>query len=128
MLRVGILLMAFAAAAPLLVLEEAAAQAPDSSQYLFREDRFSADFPVAPAIHESTYTTELGVSLPARVYRAEDDFGTYSVTVVDWRDSEALYETFLSGCQDCDGAMANDIRGAMIHAAFGFVGRASRRP
>ena len=53
----------------------------------------------------------------------EDDFGKYSVTVVDWRNSEELYETFLAGCQDCDGAMPNDIRGATLHAAFGLVSR-----
>ncbi len=123
MLRGRLLLVAIAAAAPYLALETANAQPQDSSQYLSFEDRFSADFPTTPTIRETTYTTELGVTLPARVYRAEDDFAEYAVTVVDWRDSEALYETFLSGCQDCDGAMANDIRGAMLHAAFGVVGR-----
>jgi hypothetical protein len=123
MLRVELLLVAIAVAAPLFVLKQASAQLQDSSSYLSLEDRFSADFPIPPTIHESTYTTELGVTLPARVYRAEDDFAEYSVTVVDWRDSEALYEAFLSGCQDCDGAMANDIRGAMLHAAFGVIGR-----
>jgi len=116
-------LVAFAAAALFLVLEEASAQPQESSLYLAIEDRFSADFPTAPTIHESTYTTELGIVLPARVYMAEDDFATYSVTVVDWRDAETLYETFLSGCQDCDGAMPNDIRGAALHAAFGIVSR-----
>lgn len=122
MLRDALVLMAIVAA-PLIALEPASAQLQDSSQYRYLDDGFSADFPATPTIHESTYTTELGVTLPARVYRAEDDFGEYSVTVVDWRDSEELYESFLSGCQDCDGAMANDIRGAMLHAAFGVVAR-----
>jgi len=123
MLRRGILPVVFATTASILILEQVSAQLQDSSQYLSLEDGFSADFPAAPTIHESAYTTELGVTLPARVYGAEDDFAKYAVTVVDWRDSEALYETFLSGCQDCDGAMANDIRGAMLHAAFGVIAR-----
>ncbi len=116
-------LMALAAAAPLLALEAAPAQAQEGSPYLAFEDLFSADFPIAPTVRENTYTTELGIILPARVYMAEDDFGKYSVTVVDWRDADELYETFLAGCQDCDGAMPNDIRGAALHAAFGFVSR-----
>ena len=116
-------LMALAAAAPLLALEAAPAQAQEGNPYLAFEDLFSADFPIAPTVRENTYTTELGIILPARVYMAEDDFGKYSVTVVDWRDADELYETFLAGCQDCDGAMPNDIRGAALHAAFGFVNR-----
>ena len=115
-------LISLAAAALFLALETVSAQAQERNQYLAFEDRFSADFPNAPTVRESTYTTELGIIMPARVYMAEDDFGKYSVTVVDWRDEE-LYETFLAGCQDCDGAMPNDIRGAALHAAFGFVSR-----
>ena len=116
-------LMAIAAAALFITLDVVSVQAQEQGPYLAFEDRFSADFPVEPTIRESTYTTELGIALPARVYTAGDDFGQYSVTVVDWRDAEELYETFLAGCQDCDGAMPNDIRGAALHAAFGFVGR-----
>ncbi len=123
MFRGVTVLMVLAAAALLLARQEVSAQSYESSEFLSVEDRFSADFPSAPTIHESTYTTELGVVLPARVYTAEDDFGTYSVTVVDWRDSEAEYEAFLSDCQDCDGAMANDIRGSTLHAAFSVVSR-----
>ena len=116
-------LISLAAAALFLALEAASAQVQEGNQYLAFEDRFSADFPNAPTIRESSYTTELGIILPTRVHMAEDDFGKYSVTVVDWRNSEELYETFLAGCQDCDGAMPNDIRGAALHAAFGFVSR-----
>ncbi len=116
-------LMSLAAVALFLALEAASAQAQAWSQYLAFEDLFSVDFPGEPTVRESTYTTELGIILPARVYMAEDDFGKYSVTVVDWRDADELYETFLAGCQDCDGAMPNDIRGAALHAAFGFVNR-----
>ena len=123
MMRSAVFFATVAAATFFSVIDETSAQALASSPYLALEDRFSADFPATPTIRESTYTTELGVVLPARVYSAEDDFAKYAVTVVDWRDSEEIYETFLSGCQDCDGAMANDIRGAMLHAAFGFVGR-----
>ena len=95
----------------------------ERSPYVALEDLFSIDFPGEPTVHESTYTTELGIVLPARVYTAEDSAGRYSVTVVDWRDTDALYETLLDGCQDCDEAMPNDIRGSALHAAFGLLER-----
>lgn len=116
-------LMSLAVPALFLSPGAACAQAQELNPYLALNDLFSADFPAAPTIRESTYTTALGIILPARVYTAEDDFGKYSVTVVDWRNAEELYEAFLAGCQDCDGAMPNDIRGAALHAAFGFVSR-----
>ena len=116
-------LMSLAASTLFPGLGAAFAQAQELNQYLALDDRFSADFPAAPTIRESSYTTELGIILPARIHTAEDDFGKYSVTVVDWRDTEEQYEAFLAGCQDCDGAMSNDIRGAALHAAFGVVSR-----
>jgi len=99
--------------------------AQEWSQYHALEDYFSVDFPGESTVRESTYKTELGIVLPARTHTAEDEFGRYSVTVVDWREKDELYEAFLAGCQDCDGAMPNDIRGAALHAAFGFLKRGS---
>ena len=115
-------LMSLAVPALFLSPGAACAQAQELNPYLALNDLFSADFPAAPTIRESTYTTALGIILPARVYTAEDDFGKYSVTVVDWRNAEELYEAFLAGCQDCDGAMPNDIRGAALHAARHWTG------
>ena len=91
------------------------------SRYVALEDFFSIDFPGEPTVRETTYRTELGIVLPARIYTAEGAFGRFSVTVVDWRDTDELYEAFLAGCQDCDGAMPNDIRGAALHAAFSYL-------
>lgn len=97
----------------------------ETNQYLAFEDFFDVGFTGEPTVRESTYETELGIVLPARIYSAEDDYGRYSVTVVDWRGTEELYEALLAGCQDCDGAMPNDIRGAALNAAFGFLKRGS---
>jgi len=118
-------LISLAAAAFVLVLDTAPAQAQEWSRYSAFEDFFGVDFPGTPSIRERAYTTALGIDLPAHVYSAEDDIGKYSVTVVDWRDSEEIYQAFLAGCQDCDEAMPNDIRGAALHAAFGFIKRGS---
>jgi len=118
-------LTSLAAIAVIAAFNVTSAWPQESSQYLALEDYFSVDFPGESTVRESMYKTELGIVLPARIYTAEDDFGRYSVTVVDWREKGELYEAFLAGCQDCDGAMPNDIRGAALHAAFGFLKRGS---
>ena len=101
----------------------APAQAQEWSPYFALDDRFSIEFPGTVSIRDSMYTTALGIDLPARVYSAEDEMRTYAVTVVDWRDAEEIYEALMAGCQDCDEAMPNDIRGAALHAAFGLIQR-----
>ena len=47
-------------------------------------DRFTLNFPGQPKIEETTYTSEYGAELPARVYRAENGQSRYSMTVVDY--------------------------------------------
>ena len=122
----------------IFALETAPVHAREWSQYLAFDDRFSINFPGEPTIHESTFVTGYGITLPARVYTAEDDFGTYSAMAVDWNGANELHEKANEACQaatgdlrggDNPGICANnvefDIRGATLHAAFGFLQRGS---
>ena len=131
-------LLSLAAGAFAFALEAAPVCAQEWSQYLAFDDRFSIDFPGEPAIHEATHVTGYGITLPARVYTAEDDFGTYSAMAVDWNGADELHEEANEACQaatgdlrggDNPGICANhverDIRGATLHAAFGFLQRGS---
>jgi len=132
-------LLWLAAGAFVFSLEAAPAQAQEWSQYFAFDDLFSVDFPSEPTIHETTYMTEFGFTLPARVYTAEDDFGTYSATAVDWREAEELHQEGYEACQVrtgdrgggdepglCSRLFAGmEIRGATLHAAFGFLERGS---
>jgi len=129
----------FAAAAVALALEAVPAQSQDWSQYLAFEDFFSINFPGEQKVRETTYTTEYGLALPARVYTAEDEFGTYSVTAVDWSEAVELHEELYEACQAATGDLRggdnpgicstdqarNEIQGAVLHAAFGFLKRGS---
>lgn len=112
-------------------------QAQEWSQYLAFDDRFSVDFPTDPSIEETAYETEYGFTLPARIYTAEDDFGTYSVTAVDWSGAEALHAEAYEACERANGDLRGgdnpghcsrlyherEIRGAALHAAFGLLER-----
>ena len=75
-------LSSFAGAMSALAFAAQPGQAQEWSQYLAFDDRFSVDFPTEPSVEETTYETEYGYTLPARIYTAEDDFGTYSVLAV----------------------------------------------
>jgi len=127
--------ISFAAAVAVVALESVPAQSQDWSQYLAFDDAFSINFPGEPHVRETTYATEYELDLPARVYTAEDDFGVYSVTVVDWGDAVELHAALHEACQAATGDLLggdnpgicsadqaqDEILGADLHAASAFL-------
>jgi len=113
------------------------AQAQQWGQYLAFEDLFSIGFPGEPAIEATTYETEFGATLPARVYKAEDIFGTYAVTAVDWRGADEQHAAAYEGCIVSTGdlrggenpglcsrnTLRSEVDGAMLHAMFDLIRR-----
>ena len=69
-------------AAVILFLSEPAF-AQDWTRFVSTDDGFSANFPGQPGVEVTTYATEYGQTLPARVYSGADSLGRYSTTVVD---------------------------------------------
>ena len=130
-------LLSLAGATLALALSTQPGQAQEWSQYLAFDDRFSVDFPADPSVEETTYETEYGFTLPARIYTAEDDFGAYSVTAVDWSEAEALHAEAYETCELATGDLRGgdnpghcsrlyyerEIRGSALHAAFGLIER-----
>ena len=100
-------LPSLAGATLLLALVSMSGYAQQWSHYLGFDDRFSVDFSTEPSIDETTYESEYGLTLPARIYTAEDDFGTNSVTAVDWSEAEALHAEAHEACERATG----DLRG-----------------
>jgi hypothetical protein len=54
-------------------------------------DQFTVNFPAEPVIEEISYPSEYGAVFPGRVYTARSGDNIYSVTVIDYRDSEAVH-------------------------------------
>lgn len=54
-------------------------------------DQFTVNFPAEPVIEEITYPSEYGAVFPGRVYTARVGGNVYSVTVIDYRDSQAIH-------------------------------------
>jgi len=73
--------------------------AQDWTRFVSTDDGFSANFPGQPKVDVTTYATEYGQTLPARVYRAADSLGRYSTTVVDYRGLEKLHADRAATCR-----------------------------
>lgn len=96
------------------------------------EDGFSATFPGKPTVESITYATEYRMTLPARVYSAEDALGRYSTTVVDYRGARKLHDDAVAKCRAAKGANGTDgdacqndfrveVAGAMDYAAWNLM-------
>ena len=69
--------------AALILCISAPAPAQEYVEFVSKGDRFSVTFPIQPTVTETTYNSQFGAALPARVYTAEPGRGRYLVTVVD---------------------------------------------
>ena len=74
----------------LVLLMAGPAFAQDWIEYQNSQDGFKVDFPGQPKIADSTWKTEQGYVLPARVYTAEKGRERYSMTVADYNGIEKL--------------------------------------
>ena len=124
--------VSFAFAFLVLITSPAAAQ--DWAEYQNIQDGFKVDFPGQPKITETTWTSEYGYRLPARVYSADRGKERYSMTVVDYNPIEAQgverRKNCPAGAEPCIGSdlsgpgyWKHDIRGAIIYAASKFLER-----
>ena len=118
-----------AIACVLAVLVTRPALAQEWTEYNGLRDSFQALFPGQPRVVETTWKSQAGFNLPARVYSVEQVSGRYSVTVADYSGIEALgkerVKTCPAGAETCLGSpelsgvgyWKHDTRGAPLFAA-----------
>ena len=103
-------------------------------EYANREDRFTCNFPTQPKVTQTTYQSEKGAALPARVYSASQGQSRYSITVVDYNQVQPILtaksKTCPVGAEPCIGGGASgeghwrsDLRGALVYASFKLMQR-----
>src|SRR5262245_15538390 len=107
-------------------------------EYKSQQDRFGIVFPAQPKVTETTYTSEFGSVLPARVYAADSGQGHFSVTVVDYNNIQAIATEKAKACpkgaETCLGGLAPtsstgagywkaDLAGAMMNATWRLMER-----
>src|SRR5438132_711568 len=67
-------------------------------EFANRADRFTCNFPTQPTITTTTYKSEFGADLPARVYSATQGQSRYSVTVVDYNPVQSILTEKAKSC------------------------------
>jgi hypothetical protein len=100
------------------------------TEYISRTDFFAISFPGEPAVRETTWTSENGIALPARVYGVEQPRGRFSMTVVNYADAERLHAERSARCQQgkgegdaCMNSWRNDVTGAVAWGTWQFLRR-----
>ena len=111
------------------------AYAQEWEQYINKEDGFKVNFPGPPRVTATTYQSEYGADLPARVYSVTRGPERYSVTVVDYTQAQRLLDekaklTCVPGDErSCGLTLAGrgywkqDIGGALLWATYSFLKR-----
>jgi hypothetical protein len=104
-------------------------------EYVSKQDRFTATFPVEPKVTDFTFKSQFDSMLPARTYTAEGISGRFKVTVVDYNNIEAIATEKSKSCppgaETCKGGGSStgagywkaDIEGAVIYATWEFMQR-----
>ena len=102
--------------------------AQEWDEFVSKDERFSCNFPGTPTVTETTWTSQFGAILPARIYSGTQGSGRYSITVVDYNPIQRLLsERSMScpaGAETCQGIhdwglgyWKNDVRGAVVYAS-----------
>ena len=90
-------LMPFISAALVLAIS-GSSFAQEWVEFANREDRFTCNFPSQPNVMQTTYRSEHGADLPARVYSAAQGQSRYTVTVVDYNQAQRLLTEKAKAC------------------------------
>jgi len=107
------------------------ALAQEWTEFASREERFTVTFPGQPKITETTWISQFGVILPARIYTGPEGFSRYSVTVVDYTPDERLLIERSRNLPALDlaihdygpGYWKTDVRSAIVYAASKYLER-----
>ncbi len=102
-------------------------------QYTSPQDFFGVSFPGQPTVRETTWMSEGGIMLPARVYSVENARGRYSMTVVEYTDVEKLHAEHSARCQKnggegdaCMNSWRSAVGGAIVWTTWQFMQRSAK--
>ena len=105
--------------------------AQDWTEFSSPDDRFTVTFPGQPTVTETTWTSQYGAILPARIYSGTVGSSRYSVTVVDYNPVQRLLTERSRSLPALDmaihdygpGYWKTDVRSAVVYAGAKFLER-----
>ena len=119
----------------LLLSMPGVAAAQQWEEFVFPQDGFTINFPGKPRVTEMTWKSQLGYTMPARVYSAEKGPERFTATVVDYSSLEqqgiARWKACPPGNAQCrdggptigPGYWKQDERGAIVFALAKYLKR-----
>jgi hypothetical protein len=123
------------ATAALVLWISVSVSAQEWVDFVSKDDRFTCNFPGQPTITQTTYKSQFGADLPARVYSAAQGPSRYSLTVVDYSPIEKILGEKAKSCppgdERCNGGVGTsgpgywraDYIGALLYATSRFLER-----
>jgi hypothetical protein len=117
--------------AALLLAMSGTSFAQEWTEFASPEEHFTITFPGQPKVTETTWISQFGVILPARIYSGPDGSSRYSVTVVDYNPVERLLIERSRTLPALDlaihdygpGYWKTDVRSAIVYAASKYLER-----
>ena len=121
--------------ASLILALGGSAFAQDYVEYKSQPDRFAATFPTEPKVTDGTFKSQFGSMLPMRRYESSSGSSHFIVTVIDYRNIEAIAAEKAKSCppgaETCKGGGSStgvgywkpDIQGAVHYATWNFMER-----
>ena len=77
----------------LVVALSGTAFAQEWDEFLSKEERFTCNFPGTPTITETTWTSQFGAILPARIYSGTQGSGKYYLKSWSFRRAQSKIST-----------------------------------
>src|SRR6266850_2572726 len=116
--------------AALILVMAGPSLAQEWMDFTSRTDFFHVNFPGEPKVKDITYPTEYEITLPGRVYSVENGPDRYSVTAIDYKDSEKIHTARAELCRKnggdgdaCQNDWRPDVQGAIVYASWKFFQR-----
>ena len=121
--------------AALVLLNAAPAVAQEWVEFENVQDGFGVTFPAQPKVAQTTFKSQFGAELPARVYTAESGQSRFSLTVVDYANIETILAAKAKACppgaETCRGGGSStgpgyswaDRAGAVIYVTWQYMQR-----
>jgi hypothetical protein len=102
----------------LVIFTAGTASAQNWDQYTFKEDGFKVDFPAAPKVTTTTFKSEYGADLPAKVYTVDQGREHYKVTVADYTQAPRILDE--NAAKTCPKDYADERSCGLSNAGRGY--------
>ena len=101
-----------------LVLSAAPAFAQEWTEYISKEDGFRVNFPVPPKIETTTFKSEYGIDLPAKVYTVNRGVDRYSILIADYSNVRKLADE--RAAKACPSGKGDERSCGFVNAGRGY--------